>query len=61
MSKLNDLQHTKDPRGLVQRDLDTLKQVFKPLVIKPSTDTNTIMYHAGIDAVVDFIERKLVN
>jgi hypothetical protein len=61
MGKLNDLQNTKDPRGLVQRDLAGLREVFKPITVKPTTCINRVMYNAGQQAVLDYIDKHLVG
>jgi len=58
---INDLIHTKDPRGLVQKDIDYLKSVFKAKPIKPSMSHNEIMFHAGQMDVIRHIEEVMVK
>jgi hypothetical protein len=58
--KLNDLVHTKDPRGLVQRDIVHLESVFKMRPIKPTMTQNEIMFQAGQQSVIDYITDKIV-
>lgn len=58
---INDLSHTKDPRGLVQRDIDYLEQVFKVRPVKPSMTQNEIMFQAGQQDVIRYIKEKLVS
>ena len=59
--ELNDLSHTKDPRGLVQRDIEHLTQVFKVRPIKPTMTQNEIMFQAGQQDVIRYIQDKLVS
>jgi hypothetical protein len=61
ITKVNDLSHTKDPRGLVQRDIDHLVQVFKVRPVKPSMTQNEIMFQAGQQDVIRYIMEKLVS
>ena len=59
--EVNDLVHTKDPRGLVQRDIEHLTQVFKVRPIKPTMTQNEIMFQAGHQDVIRYIQDKLVS
>ena len=61
ITKVNDLSHTKDPRGLVQRDIDHLVRVFKVRPIKPIMTQNEIMFQAGQQDVIRYIMEKLVS
>ncbi len=58
---LNDLIYTKDPRGLVRQDVEHLKQKFKNRPITPQRTQNEIMYDAGIQAVITYIEDNMVK
>ena len=58
---VNDLRPTKDPRGLVRADLMLLRQVFKERPIKPTLTQNEIMFHAGQQSVLRYIEEQLVK
>lgn len=54
------LDPTKDPRGLVGADLMYLRQVFKPKPITPKSTMAEIQYDAGVQAVLNFIEDKMI-
>lgn len=56
----NGLSFNKDPRGLVNADLEKLRQVFKPLRISPNNTIEEIMFNAGQQAVMSYIETNLV-
>ncbi len=58
---LNDLIYTKDPRGLVRQDVEHLKKKFKNRPITPQRTQNEIMYDAGIQAVITYIEDNMVK
>ncbi len=58
---LNDLMYTKDPRGLVRQDVEHLKQKFKNRPITPTRTQNEIMYEAGIQTVIKYIEDNMVK
>lgn len=53
--------HTKDPRGLVVHDVEQLKQVFKPKPYSPKDSMADIMYREGQQAVLRYIEDKIVG
>ena len=55
-----DLHTKKDPRGLVRQDLIYLKQVFLKKQYTPKTTMQEVMYEEGIQAVIAFIERKMI-
>lgn len=59
-SQINDLLHQKDPRGLVQRDVVHLEKVFKQRPIQPNMTQNEIMFQAGQQSVIDYIQNKVV-
>jgi hypothetical protein len=56
----NGLSFNKDPRGLVNADLEKLRQVFKPLKISPNSTIEEIMFNAGQQSVMSYIEANLV-
>jgi len=58
---INDLVFTKDPRGLVQKDIDYLKSVFKDRPIKPTMTQNEIMFQAGQLDVIRHIQEVMVK
>lgn len=55
----NGLSHNKDPRGLVQSDLIALRQVFKAKPVSPNRTIEEIMYEAGQQSVIEYIERNI--
>jgi hypothetical protein len=61
MAKVNDLIHTKDPRGLVRRDVEHLSSVFKERPVSPTMTQNEIMFQAGQQSVIRFINDKMVK
>ena len=60
INNINDLVHTKDPRGLVQRDVEHLVNVFKVRPVKPNMTQNEIMFQAGQQDVLRYIQDKLI-
>lgn len=57
----NPLDHRKDPRGLVRADIEHLRNVFKPRPVTPKMTIQDIMYDAGKQAVIDYIEDKMIG
>lgn len=55
------LDITKDPRGLTPHDLAHLRKVFQPVIVSPKTPINEIMFSAGQQAVLDYIESKMLG
>lgn len=55
----NGLSHNKDPRGLVQADLVKLRQTFKERPIKPGRTIEEIMYDAGQQSVIEYVEQNI--
>jgi len=53
------LSHNKDPRGLVNADLEKLRKIFKPKKISPSDTMEEIMFNAGQQSVLDYIEANI--
>lgn len=56
----NGLSFNKDPRGLVNADLEKLRKIFKPLKINPTNTLEEIMFNAGQQSVMDYLEANLV-
>ncbi len=59
--KLNNLVHTKDPRGLVKEDVRYLEQVFKLRPITPKLTDKEIMFQAGQQSVIEHIKENMVK
>lgn len=55
----NGLSHNKDPRGLVNADLEKLRKIFKPHTVSPNSKMEEIMFSAGQQSVMDYIEREI--
>lgn len=53
--------YTKDPRGLVRQDVEHLKKKFKNRPVKPHYTQSEIMYEAGIQTVITYIEDNMVK
>jgi len=50
----------KDPRGLVQNDLKHLRDIFPVRPVTPKTSINSIMFEAGRQNIIDYIESHMV-
>lgn len=59
MGASNGLSHNKDPRGLVQADLVVLRQMFKEKPTRPGRTIEEIMYEAGQQSVLEYIEQNI--
>lgn len=57
----NQLNPTKDPRGLVQRDLEELRKTFKRRDYSPKHSVEEIMFMEGQQSVLRYIEDKMVK
>lgn len=50
----------KDPVGLIRRDLEMLRRAFPNERVEPGQTNDEIMYRAGQQAVLKYIEEKLI-
>jgi hypothetical protein len=51
----------KDPNGIMARDMTVLHQMFKAKPISPKMKQDEIMYQAGQQSVLAFMEREFLG
>jgi hypothetical protein len=55
------IENKKDPNGIMGRDMKVMYQMFKPKPITPTMSEAQIMYNAGQQSVIAFMERQFLG